>query len=332
MRRAVPVLLLLALAGRLYEKRAQARFKKRCAPPGRLIDIGGRRIHLLARGERRPGRPLIVLEAGHGAWSSCWQKIIDPLAALTRVVAVDRAGYGWSDPDSREPTPGRMVTDLHEALARAGEPGPYLLVGHSMGAALARLFASRYPREVLAMVWVDSAHEEFARWLPFGRAFLASVTAASWLGGRLASLGLLRVSGLARMLAQYPSGPGSEDQQVLMEQVATARYMDTVAAETIVLGSPTGWQGTQPSFGCLPVTHLEAQYPGPPRFWLPAPIWARFRRGWRAMHDDLALRSEVIRRVPVQCAHVVMDEQPEAVVSAVEDMWEQVTQQKLRTS
>jgi pimeloyl-ACP methyl ester carboxylesterase len=122
--------------------------------PGQLVDIGGRRINLHCTGA---GGPTVVLMAGIFSWSVVWYKTQPVIAQKTRVCAVDRAGYGFSDPGPRPQILSDVVDDLHGALNAGLIPGPYVLVGHSLGGIEARLYAQRWPKEVVGMVLVDSA-------------------------------------------------------------------------------------------------------------------------------------------------------------------------------
>jgi pimeloyl-ACP methyl ester carboxylesterase len=79
------------------------------------------------------------------------------IAQTTRVCAFDRAGYGFSDPGPRPQILSDVVDDLHTALKAGSIPGPYVLVGHSLGGIEARLYAQRWPKEVVGMVLVDTA-------------------------------------------------------------------------------------------------------------------------------------------------------------------------------
>jgi pimeloyl-ACP methyl ester carboxylesterase len=79
------------------------------------------------------------------------------IAQKTRVCAFDRAGYGYSDPASRPQILADVVDDLHAALEAGARPGPYVLVGHSLGGVEARLYAQRWPKEVVGMVLVDTS-------------------------------------------------------------------------------------------------------------------------------------------------------------------------------
>ena len=143
-----------------------------------LVDIGGgRNMYLECRGA---GGPTVVLEAGYGNNAQVWDAIALPpgtaspavlpgVAAFTRVCAYDRPGTrigpgpeysSRSDPVPQPRTAADTVADLHALLGAADVPGPYVLVGHSFGGVIVRLYAATYPAEVAGLVLVDSSHED----------------------------------------------------------------------------------------------------------------------------------------------------------------------------
>ena len=132
-------------------------------PIGQLVDVGGYRLHLACQGD---GSPTVVMEAAIGETGLLWSLVQPAVAQTTRACVYDRAGYGWSDPSPRPRTAEVMVEELHRLLAAAEVPGPYVLVGHSFGGLLVRLYAARYPQEVAGLVLVDSAHEDQYRRAP----------------------------------------------------------------------------------------------------------------------------------------------------------------------
>jgi pimeloyl-ACP methyl ester carboxylesterase len=123
---------------------------------GERVDIGGRRLRVVAAGPAR-ARPLIVCEHGAFGCAADWSVIQEKLAAMgLRSIAYDRAGMGHSDPGPL-PRDGRAANaDLMALLEALGERGPYLLVGHSMGGLTTRLLALTWPEKVVGLVLVDA--------------------------------------------------------------------------------------------------------------------------------------------------------------------------------
>ncbi len=127
------------------------------APPGKLVDVGGYRLHLNCTGNRGP---TVVLMAGGGDFSFDWQLVQLPLSRSARVCSYDRAGLAWSEPGPLPRTMKQDAYELHRLLKAAHLQPPYLLVGHSVGGLIARIYAQDYGREVAGMVLVDPTHED----------------------------------------------------------------------------------------------------------------------------------------------------------------------------
>lgn len=128
-------------------------------PPGRLVDIGGYRIHLWCTGTSAAGRPTVVLSAGGGDFATDWSLIQVPLSDSNRVCSYDRAGYGWSDPGPHPRTFRQEAAELRRALDRGGERPPFVLVGHSVGSFVVRVFAKDHSSDVRGMVLVGPTNE-----------------------------------------------------------------------------------------------------------------------------------------------------------------------------
>jgi pimeloyl-ACP methyl ester carboxylesterase len=169
-----------------------------------LAVADGRRIRWTAAGA---GTPTVLLEAGLGGSADHWGQVPDGLAGVTRIMAYDRAGYGGSDPVKRI-TPEQVVADLDAVLADAGVTGPVVLVGHSWGGALNRLYAAQRPERVAALVLLDATHEDLrssrsAALLRLNKAVLCVLAVHARLG--LRRRGLQRSRGqLGRLLAALP--------------------------------------------------------------------------------------------------------------------------------
>jgi pimeloyl-ACP methyl ester carboxylesterase len=145
--------------------------------PGRLIDVGGWRLHLNCTGEVRAGQAIAVLEAGVGAFSVEWSLVQPQVATFGRVCSYDRAGSGWSEWGPHPRTMQQIVHELHTLLARAGEQPPYVLVGASYGGWLVRWFQLTYPDEVAALILVDAGASDPLRLTPDGREVPSSALA-----------------------------------------------------------------------------------------------------------------------------------------------------------
>ncbi|MDQ3863459.1 MAG: alpha/beta hydrolase, partial [Actinomycetota bacterium] len=152
----VVVLLVLALAGAIYQAIATELAERAYPPPGEMVDVGGYSLHINCEGQ---GSPTVVLDAGSGEFSAQWVRVQRQVSGTTRVCAYDRAGMGWSEMGP-EPRDARRITgELHTLLSKAAIEGPYVLVGHSFGGMYMQTYAARYPEEVAGVALVDSSTE-----------------------------------------------------------------------------------------------------------------------------------------------------------------------------
>src|SRR3954447_21057168 len=147
---------LLLLSGSIAARAQDATTPPPLPPPGRLFDIGGWRLHLNCTGEARTSQPAVILEAGAGDFSVDWSLVQPGVARFARVCSYDRAGSGWSELGPRPRTMTQIAYELHSLLGKAGERPPYVLVGHSFGGWLVRLYQLRYPADVAGVVLVDA--------------------------------------------------------------------------------------------------------------------------------------------------------------------------------
>src|SRR6266850_1778083 len=149
------LVLLVPMVGR--SQQAAARSAAAPLPIGELVDVDGHRMHINCTGQ---GKPAVVLEAGAGAFSFDWGLVQPQVAKMTRVCSYDRAGSAWSELGPNPRTLKQRVYELHELLGNAKVPPPYVLVGHSAGGTIARLFYEKYPDEVAGIVMVECGHED----------------------------------------------------------------------------------------------------------------------------------------------------------------------------
>jgi pimeloyl-ACP methyl ester carboxylesterase len=154
-----PVVAFLALApvAATYENVTVVRDHHTFTAPGTSYDVNGHTLYLECHGQ---GSPTVVLDNGLGEVTASWARIVASVDSTTRVCAYDRAGQGWSEATTRAQDGVTAARDLHTLLGAAGEHGPYLLVGHSIGGTYAMTYAARYPDQVAGMVLLDSSSPE----------------------------------------------------------------------------------------------------------------------------------------------------------------------------
>jgi pimeloyl-ACP methyl ester carboxylesterase len=175
------------------------RDRLRYPPPGLLVHVDGRQIHLQVLGAESGG-PTVVLEAGMGSFSPNWYWVQQELAPTVRSVAYDRAGLGWSRRSRRPRDAQTIAVELRDALREAGIEPPYVLAGHSFGGLPVRAFADLYPEMTAGLILVDASHpDQWVRWpTPYAARILeVSQRVLGWLGW----FGLLRALHLARGIA-----------------------------------------------------------------------------------------------------------------------------------
>lgn len=259
-----PVMATLAIAaiGGGYETVREALDVRAYAMPGRLIDVGGHRLHLSCTGA---GSPTVVLESGGGEMSSNLAWVAPPVARDTRVCVYDRAGRGWSE-NADSPQDARQVaTDLHTLLQRGNVPGPYVLAGHSFGGLYALTFAARYPDEVEGMVLVDTtapasadeppppaAQDVGGSYDPLGRAStLVSMAARLGLARLYAQLDFDSLPPQARAEVRANLSTANNLRSTIDEYVYAARSMEHAASlrdfadqPLVVLTAGTGSDAT----------------------------------------------------------------------------------------
>ena len=298
---AALTLALLAVAGLAYQAIASALDARRFPPPGKMVDVGGHRLHLYSTGE---GSPTVIMEAGIEGCSLTWCKVQPEVAKFTRVCSYDRAGLGWSDAGPMPRTGRQIVGELHALLQNAGIPGPYVLVGHSFGGLVVRLFAGEFPQEVADMVLVDSAHEDqFAGPMPEeDKGFI------TWLHGHVAAERRWAAFGITRLfyVKDDPKLPADvrAEERALRSRAAfwDARYSEEWPTdENVTHEDSQAWKA-----GPLPQVPLVVLTAGghPPKM--------------IELQNELASRSANSLHLTVSdTGHFIQLDQPNAVVDAI---------------
>jgi len=278
-----------ALIGATYQWLATRRDLARTPPPGRLVDIGGYRLHLWCTGN---GAPAVILDNGLGGSSAGWGFVQPEVARFSRACSYDRAGMGYSDPGPSPRTARRIASELAELLVRSGINGPVVLVGASIAGFNVRVFASDHPERAAGLVLVDASHEDQAHEVPPMARFVPV----------LSTLGVLRLFGVS-------FGPS----------------VDSVAPSVRPFAQATSFRAAGYQAAADEIIHVResASEVRSSRRKLDIPVLVvTGERGadeqWRQLqHDQASLSDRGCLIVAQQSGHVVAVDQPDAVVNAI---------------
>lgn len=304
--------LLPILIGAVYQATAAANEIRKFVAPGKLVDIGGRRLHLRVMGE---GRPTVIFEATGFGCSVDYASIQSEIAQVTRVCAYDRAGMGWSDSYHEPRSVQALVDDLRTLLQRAEIAPPYLLVGGSAGGLIVELFARRYPDEVVGLVLIDALDEEALARLPRASTHLVRMVSLGQICARLGVLSLLDPFGLKKL----PIEEGSVRSALTYRRAAwdTARTFLRTLQKT-----EADLRAAPPLRPDLPVTVLTHGIVGDllgPR--AHPQLLREIEPIWREQQAALAGRTSRGRQIIAEkSGHRIIAQQPELVVDAVREI------------
>ncbi len=290
-------LALIPVIGILYQSTATLIDNYRYPPPGKLVDIGGYKLHLHSTGQ---GGPAVILDAGLSGTSLGWILVQAEASKFTRVCSYDRAGYAWSGASSSKRTSQNIVEELHTLLHKAEIPGPYILVGHSFGGCNMLQFAARYPDETFGVILVDSVHED----LP-----AAASTSAAWL---LSAIGYQRLKGVSAEIEQMFQPLPEPVRRAYMAQMNKTGYSRVVAQEMECLPE---------SLSDLRQVHLQDK----PLIVITAGIPPTGEEGniWGSLQKKLLAKSNRSKqKVAEQSDHMINHYQPKIIVDAIREMIE----------
>lgn len=305
---AIVVLLVMALLGS-HSLRSSAAEKSN-PPSGQFQSVGNHKLHYVVQGE---GPITVVMDSGLGnAGTISWMGVEERIASFAQVCTFDRAGLGWSEPGPEPRSPDRELDELRELLRKAGLSGPYVLVGHSLGGQIMRLYASRYPDEVAALVLVDAFNTD-----TFGDDAPVSVPPPP-----LRWLHTLRHLGAARLffdlqVKNVHESIAQERVQAYVDMHSRSSHFDTFYREYL---GQSNWREVRSelhNLGQMPVTVLSAKGTAAEQGW----SW------WPAAQEALAESvSDNVEVVELDCGHAIQIQRPDAVVEAVRRTIERVTQ------
>ena len=310
--------LVLAVAGYLYETISEARDRRFNPMEGRRVNVDGRRMHIDCTGE---GSPAVILDSGLGDTYISWRKVQPQMAEFTRVCSYDRAGLGYSDPSSQPRTSKVIASELHGLLQAAGILPPYVLVGHSMGGYDVRVYTSLYRSQIAGLVLVDASHPDQENRFP---AELKNME-GSW-QREAQFIEYSMPIGIPRLLGLCNDDPSSRAAECnwhsSREQVAEIRAFPESAAQTATTGS----------LGDLPLAVLSHD-PDKPSNDLPPDLAKPMNEAWEKMQEELArLSTRGTQTIAKNSSHYIQLDRPDVVVDAVRKVVEQARQTQSQTA
>jgi len=297
----------LSLTGYIYESVAEAADAKAYPSPGQMVDVGGHRLHINCTGT---GSPTVVIEAGLGDWSTTWAAYVQPeVAKTTRVCTYDRAGMGWSETGPLPRDAAQNAKELHTLLQNANIPGPYIMVGHSLGGLIVRVFVHDYSSEVVGVVLIESMNPKQLSQSPTMLSQSESQSQPFSFQAMLARFGVARL--LVKLPGIAPSlPPGNEAYYPLYIR---PQYFQATDNESQGMPAAGAQAATVKSFGDLPLIVLTGRLNAIP--------------GWPAWQTELLqLSSNSQHLFAENSAHNVQADEPDAAVAAIVKVVEQVRQ------
>ena len=319
------LILLIVGGGWVHERLRRSALPGDYPAPGELVSINGRNLHLNCTGE---GEPVVLLESGFGPYGSLGWHSVQPLVSeFTTTCSYDRAGYMWSDPGEAPRDGIHAANELHSLLEARSVAPPYVLVGHSGGGVLVRIFDQAFPGEARGFVFVDSGHPEQEKRLP------RPSGAGNPPQGLLTFLTETGFWRLVLPLVVPPPQPDASPREQMIRETILAYWptsMQAVASEISVVEQTAQQVPVPGNLSPRPVVVLSRS-----KFAVelgdPEGLIEETRTAWTQMQDELTeLSGNSVHRIVPDTSHEVQIDAPEAVAAAIYEVVTSVrTGQKL---
>jgi pimeloyl-ACP methyl ester carboxylesterase len=315
----------IVIVGPIWEQIESRRAAREFPAAGRLVDIGGRRIQLDCRGI---GSPTVIFESGLGIdGSASWAKVHDDVAKLTRACAYSRAGIVWSDDKSGAHDGAGVARDLHATLEAAGEIGPFVLVGHSLGGPYITIFTKLFGDQVAGLVYVDAAHPDQVQRFEdaLGKPTKFSANMAYRVSAAFPWTGVVRLG--ASLVDVAPSNAPTET--VELAKAFASRSLGPMVQEMDALDVSFAQAGALRQLGARPTAVLTAMKPASEKllkaFGMSKTDDEKIKITLSELHADMASwSSRGTHRMLYDASHYIQFDRPDAVIEAIRDVVESV--------
>ncbi|HVO64776.1 MAG TPA: alpha/beta hydrolase [Terriglobales bacterium] len=315
------VVVCLTITGALYQTISTRRDAQRFPRRGHLVQAGSIHMNIDCSGQ---GSPTVILESGSGGPSVDWLMVQPEVARFSRVCSYDRAGYGWSDSGPEPRSSLQIARELKQLLQAAGEKGPYVLVGHSMGGYDIRTYTGQYPNDVVGMVLVDASHED--------QEVRAPESIRKWLQDYRKHPGWKKLKyffqlhlGWARLMADrdapafWPKAFREEEDFLTLSakhQFATIDEDQVFSTLSAAQVRSAGKLGDRPLVVLTATRQDDIPAEIPPKdAEAEEDLWVH------QLQPELARLSTRSKQIVVESSHELPTEHPEIVISAIHDVW-----------
>jgi pimeloyl-ACP methyl ester carboxylesterase len=325
------LILIAAIGGITYQFISCAYGDHKFPPPGILLDIGGRSMHLYCTGNAptttaataaNETQPTVILDAGLGDFSiSSWVTVQPDISRFARVCSYDRAGIGWSDsaPYKESRDAEHIAADL-DALLKAGKvPPPYILVGHSLAGYYVRVFAGHHRDEIAGVALVDASYpNQFHLFPP------AMMKAASQQFLLLKILPDVIFFGLPRLFGACSGFPLTAPAALRAAAPEIAdrecRYAaaNSVKREFQAIDASSTQVLSAGNLGDTPLVVLSQDPNNTVDSGLPPDVAAQFHTAWSKFQEDLThLSTNSSHVIAIGSGHYIQRARPDLVLAAV---------------
>jgi pimeloyl-ACP methyl ester carboxylesterase len=314
--------LALAAAGAAYQALGNWNDARRFPQKGRLVQAGPIKLNIDCSGE---GKPTVILESAGGVPARGWAKVQPEVAKFTRVCSYDRAGYGYSESGPKPRTVEQEAKELKLLLQAAGEVGPYVMVGHSQGGFNVQAFAHLFSDDVAGAVLVDASHPDTIQRTaevlskPERDRLLADVKLFRSWWFKTSQVWLARL-GITRLMVPAPDEQSREINYLMMRTKGIEAFADELAVDETSAAQirAAGTLGDLPLIVLTAGKSSDGIYSSETDRAAERHVWVE---GIQAELAKLSSRGKQI--IVTDSDHMIPTERPEAVVSAIRDVWEQ---------